>query len=120
MILIAGGRNKGLDLGALGAATDRIKGVVAIGESADEIEGTFAAHRPVRRASDMAEAVAQAASLASSGDTVLLSPACASFDWYGGYQERGADFARCVMAHVSGTKGGKAKKSSTTKTGARK
>lgn len=120
VILVAGGRNKGLDLGDLAAATDRIKAVVAIGESADEIERTFAEHRQVMRASDMAEAVAHAASLASSGDTVLLSPACASFDWYGGYQERGADFARCVMAHVAGTEGGKAKKSSTSKTGARK
>ena len=120
VILIAGGRNKGLDLGVLAAATDRIKGVVAIGESADEIERTFVAHRTVRRASDMAEAVAQAASLASSGDTVLLSPACASFDWYGGYQERGDDFTRCVGAHVAKAKGGKSKKSTTTKTGARK
>lgn len=120
VILIAGGRNKGLDLGVLAAATDRIKGVVAIGESADEIERTFAAHRTVRRACDMAEAVAQAASLANSGDTVLLSPACASFDWYGGYQERGEDFSRCVTALVARARGSKSKKSSPNKTGARK
>lgn len=105
VVLIAGGRNKGLDLGALGAAVDRVKAVVAIGESAEEIESTFAPHRPVVRASDMAEAVAHAAALSSSGDTVLLSPACASFDWYGGYQERGDDFARHVRAQVAGSKG---------------
>jgi uncharacterized alpha-E superfamily protein len=58
----------------------------------------------------MSEAVAHAASLAKSGDTVLLSPACASFDWYGGYQERGDDFARCVKALVAGTKGRASKK----------
>jgi len=120
VILIAGGRNKGLDLGVLAAATDRIKGVVAIGESADEIERTFVEHRTVRRACDMAEAVAQAASLANSGDTVLLSPACASFDWYGGYQERGEDFSRCVTALIARARGSKSKKSSPNKTGARK
>jgi UDP-N-acetylmuramoylalanine--D-glutamate ligase len=111
VILVAGGRNKGLDLSELGAAIDRIKAVVAIGESADEIERAFAPRRPVVRASDMAEAVARAASLADSGDTVLLSPACASFDWYGGYQERGDDFARCVKARVPGSKVRRSKKS---------
>ena len=72
------------------------------------------------RASDMTEAVAHAASLAKSGDTVLLSPACASFDWYGGYQELGDDFARCVRAHATGTKGRKTKKNESGKSGAGK
>ena len=120
VVLVAGGRNKGLDLGDLAAAMDRVKAVVAIGESADEIERIFAPHRTVMRASDMAEAVTHAASLAVSGDTVLLSPACASFDWYGGYQERGDDFARCVKAHVSGAKGRKTKKNESGKSGAGK
>lgn len=111
VVLIAGGRNKGLDLGQLIAGAGRVKGVVAIGESADEIEKTFASSCNVLRASDMAQAVAQAASMADSGDTVLLSPACASFDWYGGYQERGDDFARCVREHVMGSKSKKSKKS---------
>jgi UDP-N-acetylmuramoylalanine--D-glutamate ligase len=46
----------------------------------------------------MAEAVDQAAAAARPGDTVLLSPACASFDWYRSYSERGDDFAACVAA----------------------
>jgi UDP-N-acetylmuramoylalanine--D-glutamate ligase len=44
----------------------------------------------------MDEAVVAAAALARPGDSVLLSPACASFDWYTGYAERGDDFARAV------------------------
>lgn len=98
IVLIAGGRNKGLDLGSLGSEVERIKAVVAIGEAADEIDAVFGGQRPVRRAASMAEAVESAAELAVSGDTVLLSPACASFDWYpdGGYPARGDDFKRCV------------------------
>ena len=53
-------------------------------------------------ASSMAEAVRSAADLARPGDTVLLSPACASFDWYANYHERGRDFAALVRALPSG------------------
>jgi UDP-N-acetylmuramoylalanine--D-glutamate ligase len=71
---------------------------VAIGEAAGEVEASFAGLRPVRRAGSMAEAVRLAAGFAEPGDTVLLSPACASFDWYSGYGARGDDFAREVAA----------------------
>ncbi len=100
IVLIAGGRNKGLDLASLGSEMDRIKAVVAIGEAADEVAAVFAGSRPVERAGSMPEAVRMAAGLARPGDTVLLSPACASFDWYpeGGYPARGDDYRRCVAA----------------------
>jgi len=98
VVLLAGGRNKGLDLGVLRAGAARIRAVVAIGESADEVAEAFEGVRPVRRAGSMAEAVRLGAELAEPGDTVLLSPACASFDWYGGYGARGDDFAREVAA----------------------
>lgn len=95
-VLIAGGRNKGLDLGELLAAVDRVSSVVAFGEAAEEVAGVFAAVRPVRVAAGMGEAVELAASAAEPGSAVLLSPACASFDLYSGYAARGDDFARLV------------------------
>lgn len=102
VVLIAGGRNKGLDLGALALEAHRIRGVVAIGEAGPEVAAAFDGVRPVREASSMEEAVAEAAAMAETGDTVLLSPACASFDWYGSYAERGADFVRAVRDHLAG------------------
>ena len=95
-VLIAGGRNKGLDLRRLLDGVDSVSCVIAIGEAADEVAGVFAAHRPVSVAADMREAVELAASAAPPGATVLLSPACASFDLYSSYAERGDDFARIV------------------------
>jgi UDP-N-acetylmuramoylalanine--D-glutamate ligase len=130
VVLVAGGRNKGLDLGAIAAAVrgggqsarsgaglagatagtpatapmTRLRGVVAIGEAAGEVEAAFSAEWPVARASSMGEAVAQAARMAEPGDAVLLSPGCASFDWYGSYEERGADFASAVRALPGATR----------------
>jgi len=100
VVLIAGGKNKGLDLAALAADVSRIRTVVAIGDSADEIERAFAGKRPVSRAGTMAEAVSSAAGVARRGEVVLLSPGCASFDWYGSYGERGDDFKQLVRAWV--------------------
>jgi UDP-N-acetylmuramoylalanine--D-glutamate ligase len=97
-VLIAGGRNKGLDLAPLRAAAPRLRGVVAIGEAAEEVAAVLADVTSVTRAGSMAVAVARARDMARPGDAVVLSPACASFDWYASYAERGDDFARCVRA----------------------
>ena len=96
VVLIAGGRNKGLDLSPIAEESERIRAVVAIGDAADEVAAIFHGVRPVENASSMAEAVETARRLARAGDTVLLSPGCTSFDWYDGYARRGEDFARCV------------------------
>jgi UDP-N-acetylmuramoylalanine--D-glutamate ligase len=96
VVLIAGGRNKGLDLGALAGEAGRIRAVVAIGEAAGEVEAAFNGVRPVERADTMRAAVTRAAAVAQRGDAVLLSPACASFDWYESYAERGDDFSHEV------------------------
>ncbi|MGH9303033.1 MAG: UDP-N-acetylmuramoyl-L-alanine--D-glutamate ligase, partial [Acidimicrobiales bacterium] len=112
IVLLAGGRNKGLDLSSIadfldresleggGPGMARIRAVVAIGEAAGEIAAMFSGRVPVKRAASMGEAVMAAVASASPGDTVLLSPGCASFDWYHSYAERGDDFARAVRAHV--------------------
>jgi len=100
VVLLAGGRNKGLDLGALRVLAPGLRGVVAIGEAASEVRDAFAGAVTVVDASSMEEAVRAARDLARRGDTVLLSPGCASFDWYSSYAERGDDFAREVRSHV--------------------
>ncbi|MHB8328905.1 MAG: hypothetical protein ACYDD6_04660 [Acidimicrobiales bacterium] len=82
----------------LRGAAARLRGVVVIGESSDELAEVFHGTCPVRRATSMAEAVGAAVALARPGDAVVLSPACASFDWYSSYAERGEDFARCAAA----------------------
>jgi UDP-N-acetylmuramoylalanine--D-glutamate ligase len=95
-VLIAGGRNKGLDLSVLGTAAPHLRAVVAIGEATEEVAAAFSGLVPVTRAPTMAGAVQSAAALAGAGDSVVLSPACASFDWYGSYAERGDDFSHWV------------------------
>ncbi|MGZ4762192.1 MAG: UDP-N-acetylmuramoyl-L-alanine--D-glutamate ligase [Ilumatobacteraceae bacterium] len=101
VVLLAGGRNKGLDLASLATEHDRVKAVVALGEAASIIRDAFARWCPVIEVTSMQSAVTAAAELARPGDTVLLSPACASFDWYpdGGYPARGDDFKRLVHDH---------------------
>ncbi len=96
VVLIAGGRNKGVSLAPLAQGAGVVRAVVAIGEAAPEVEDVFAPLRPVAMAHSMDEAVQRAADLARPGDAVLLSPGCASFDWYRSYEERGDDFKRAV------------------------
>jgi UDP-N-acetylmuramoylalanine--D-glutamate ligase len=101
VVLLAGGRNKGLDLAVLGREADRVRAVVAFGESAPEVEAAFAGKARVARAASMRAAVAAANDLARPGDVVLLSPACASFDAYASYAARGDDFATEVRALIA-------------------
>ena len=89
VVLIAGGRNKGLDLSPLGELAPHVRAVVAIGEAADDVVAAFAGRRPTVVATTMADAVARAAALAEPGDAVVLSPGCASFDWFTSYGHRG-------------------------------
>ena len=105
VVLLAGGRNKGLDLRPLAGAADRVRSVVAIGEAAAEVGSAFAGVRPVRVAESMDGAVRLAAAEAAPGDAVLLSPGCASFDWYESYAARGDDFARAVHRLLEGRDG---------------
>ena len=96
VVLVAGGRDRSRDLDALRPYATHLRAVVAIGEAAPRVEAVFSDVVPVVRAGSMRDAVRAAAARAEPGDTVLLSPACASFDWYSSYAERGDDFAREV------------------------
>lgn len=98
LVLIAGGRNKGLDLTAMATEPQRMVGVVAIGDDADVIQRAFSSVCDVVVANSMDEAVSKAAAMASPGVNVLLSPGCTSYDWYKNYNERGDDFQRAVRA----------------------
>lgn len=112
-VLIAGGRNKGLDLSPLAAAKGRLRAVVCIGEAAMDVAEVFGGPvGPDQRASttagvpaviieeSMLGAVRAAMGIAREGDAVVLSPGCASFDWYRSYGERGDDFAACVREEL--------------------
>ncbi len=100
IVLIAGGRNKNLDLSSMASQPHRMRAVVAIGESMAQISSAFEGVCLVETATSMLEAVRSARRLAKSGDVVLLSPGCASFDWYSNYGERGDDFSRLVIGEL--------------------
>lgn len=96
IVLIAGGRPKGSAFDDLGRAVrEGVKALITIGEAADEI-GRAAGVRNLRAAS-LEEAVAHARRLASAGDVVLFSPACASFDMFASAEDRGERFQAAVM-----------------------
>ena len=98
LVLIAGGQGKGADFAELAAGLDdRLRALVLIGEAAGQIAQAVGDALPVYRAGSMREAVAQAAQLARSGDIVLLSPACASFDMFENYRHRGDSFVQAVQ-----------------------
>jgi UDP-N-acetylmuramoylalanine--D-glutamate ligase len=99
VVLIAGGRDKGGAYTMLAEqAGKKIKGLVLLGEAREKIAAAFSNRISVEMAADMAEAVAMAAHLATPGDVVLLSPACASFDMFAGYAQRGDMFQEAVRA----------------------
>ncbi len=104
VLLILGGRDKHGDFAALrGLAARKARIVLTIGEAAGTVESALSGAAPLERAETMEQAVARAAALARAGDTVLLSPACASFDQYRNFEERGRHFAALARA-AAGTR----------------
>jgi UDP-N-acetylmuramoylalanine--D-glutamate ligase len=93
VVLIAGGRSKGVDLSPLAQAAPRLRGVVVLGEAADELAGLFEGSVEVLRASSIEEAVWMGWGLAAPGSDVILAPACSSVDMFRDYRERGDRFA---------------------------
>ena len=105
--LIAGGRGKQQDFAPLAPlVAERCSAVYLIGEAADEIERALASARdagvPVRQCGDLARALGSARAAAERGDTVLLSPACASFDQYSDFEARGEHFRELVGGELNG------------------
>lgn len=97
VILIAGGQGKGAGYSMLrDRVAARVKRLVSIGEDAPLLEETFGPVTPTERAASMSDAVNRAAAHGAPGDAVVLSPACASFDMYRNFEERGRDFKACV------------------------
>jgi UDP-N-acetylmuramoylalanine--D-glutamate ligase len=97
--LILGGLGKGQDFASLAeAAAGRVAAAYLIGEAADEIARALGSRVPVEQCGTLVEAVRRAAAAARPGDTVLLSPACASFDQFRDYAHRGDEFARLARA----------------------
>ncbi|WP_321495528.1 UDP-N-acetylmuramoyl-L-alanine--D-glutamate ligase [uncultured Desulfobacter sp.] len=106
VVLILGGREKGLDFAPLVPEVKaRVKAVIGMGEAAGHIMEIFEGVCPAYPCPDMACAVNKAVCLSEKGDVVLLSPACASFDLYANYKERGKDFSRMVNDIVPGQEG---------------
>ncbi len=100
IVLIAGGQSKNADFTALAVVARRAcKAVVLFGEDAERIASVLDASRATKRAGDLREAVALAAEQARPGDIVLLSPACASFDMFSGFEARGEQFVRIVLEY---------------------
>jgi UDP-N-acetylmuramoylalanine--D-glutamate ligase len=98
VVLIAGGRDKGSDFSALRPAVgEHVKHLILIGESATDFALELDETTEVEMADNMDKAVSQAFAAAGKGDTVLLAPACASFDMFDNYGQRGRVFTRCVQ-----------------------
>ena len=97
MILIAGGRGKGESYNPAGdLVRDKVRTIIAIGETRQQIAAELSPYTKVLTAGDMFEAVMLAKGSARSGDTVILSPMCASFDMFADFEERGRVFKTIV------------------------
>ncbi len=98
VVLIAGGDAKGIDLSPLASLAPHLAGVVAIGAAAGQIRSVFEGRVAVRDGGSIEEATRIAFELAPPGGTVLLAPACASWDMFADYAERGERFTAAARA----------------------
>ncbi|MDE2058309.1 MAG: UDP-N-acetylmuramoyl-L-alanine--D-glutamate ligase [candidate division NC10 bacterium] len=97
VVLIAGGKDKQSDFSPLAPLVrERVKRLVLIGQAAPKLRRELAGACPIEDASSLEEAVRRAAAAASPGEVVLLSPACASFDMFTDFEDRGRVFKAAV------------------------
>ncbi len=107
-IVLLGGRDKGTDLAPLVASCEQhARAVVCFGEAADRFFAAFSdsAVPTVLRAATLEPALDEALAIAEAGDVVVLSPACASFDEFSCFEERGEVFKRLVSERAAASKG---------------
>jgi UDP-N-acetylmuramoylalanine--D-glutamate ligase len=102
IVLIAGGKDKHVDLAEMAVEADRVKAVIAIGETRDAIAAAFAGVDVVETTEFLPAAVDRAAELTIAGDTLLLSTGCASLDQYASFEARGEHFRELARAINSG------------------
>jgi UDP-N-acetylmuramoylalanine--D-glutamate ligase len=99
LLLIAGGKGKGAPYQPMvEEGRGKVKAVLTIGKDAETIAAAYQGYAPVHPCGTLEEAVRRARELARAGDTVLLSPACASYDQFKNFEDRGETFKRLVQA----------------------
>jgi UDP-N-acetylmuramoylalanine--D-glutamate ligase len=104
--VILGGKDKNSDYGPLRAPLkEKARGVLLIGAAADKIEESLRGDVPTVKCQTLERAVHHARQAALSGDTVLLAPACASFDQFENFEHRGREFKRLVAAAAQNDRG---------------
>ena len=97
IIVILGGKDKDSDYTVLGPLIrERVKRIVLIGAASDKIAAQLDGYAPMARAVSMEEAVLKSMEVATAGDTILLAPACASFDMFNNFEHRGKIFKDAV------------------------
>ncbi len=102
VILIAGGDAKGADINELiPVVKEKVKTIVLMGKDADIIDAAINGSVPTYKVKNVKQAVKLVSTLVTEGDSVLLSPACASIDQYKNYQDRGDKFTSAVMELVA-------------------
>lgn len=102
VVLIAGGQGKGQDFSPLrDAVANRARAIVLMGEDAALLAKALEGAAELKQVATIEDAVAKAAALARPGDSVLLSPACASFDMFRNYVERGEKFVAAVKERIA-------------------
>jgi len=107
VLLIAGGRDKGLDYHDLGPLlAQRVKHAILVGEAREKLRAAWSLFTPCTLADSLLEAVNEAVKNAAPGDVVLLSPACSSFDLFRDYRHRGEVFRQAVEQLQRTTNGG--------------
>jgi UDP-N-acetylmuramoylalanine--D-glutamate ligase len=104
VVLLAGGKDKGLDFsGLLPLVREKVKAVVLIGQMTEKLFALWNSGVPCVRATTLADAVAQTQRLAQPGDSVLFSPGCSSFDMFKDYEDRGDQFRALIQARANQT-----------------